>query len=439
MHARDVVSKMDREYLTDYDQREREEFERLVRKKAREGKFRLGMDKYPPDERFVNLKTPVSLVGPLGTELPNLFAQIPFSGSTILFLPIMPKRKFERTHFKVTEIPKVIDFIKDTGRLQVALLSSAVDYEGIDYLEPFFDNLKPPTHYSTPLFIFGNQIEIKRLSSTFLTLARVRFTDYVRGIFLPESDSHGFSITFQKCMGTYVILGLANYPVVDDIENLLIDDPESAYDVLQACKLFITEPLIDLRGDMINFSLSVAKLSGILPSFYRPKPIRFPFEIGRFLVKKLTYAAQDVRACYELMDHYDSYDLRKVQESLNKAIVSNCPDIVNTRAEELSEILQNAWDDQTIPKRIKNLKIGMPISIAAIGAVAGGLLGGIQGMGAGGFLSELGYKVVEKSIDKFVALKGENLSEKLAKLRTRSFQANIYDFKKKYKSQIRTG
>jgi len=30
----------------------------------------------------------------------------------------------------------------------------------------------------------------------------------------------------------------------------------------------------------------------------------------------------------------------------------------------------------------------------------------------------------------------EMLSEKLAKLRTKSYQANVYDFKKKYKSKI---
>jgi len=51
---------------------------------------------------------------------------------------------------------------------------------------------------------------------------------------------------------------------------------------------------------------------------------------------------------------------------------------------------------------------------------------------AGGFLAGLGYSVA----DRFIDLKTEGLSERLAKLKTRSYQANIYDFKQKYKHVI---
>ena len=165
----------------------------------------------------------------------------------------------------------------------------------------------------------------------------------------------------------------------------------------------------------------------ILPSVFRPSKTRFPCEIGKFLVRKLTYAAQDVRACYYLMDNYDAYDLKKVQESLNEGIVTNHPDVVNRNAKELSEILDNVWNDKTIPRRVKGLQIGIPLSMAAIGSVAAGPIGA-----AGGFLAGLGYSVA----DKFIDLETEGLSERIAKLKTKSYQANIYDFKQKYKAKI---
>lgn len=76
---------------------------------------------------------------------------------------------------------------------------------------------------------------------------------------------------------------------------------------------------------------------------------------------------------------------------------------------------------------MKGLHAGMPLSMAAIGSVVAGPIGAV-----GGFLAGLGYSVT----DKFVDLGTEGLSERLAKLKTKSYQANIYDFKEKYKRNI---
>jgi hypothetical protein len=70
----------------------------------------------------------------------------------------------------------------------------------------------------------------------------------------------------------------------------------------------------------------------------------------------------------------------------------------------------------------------------------GGIVAGLPGLFAGGFLSELGFKVVEKATEKYAeklfSTKGEGLTERLAKLRTKSYQVSVYDFKKKYKDRI---
>jgi hypothetical protein len=62
--------------------------------------------------------------------------------------------------------------------------------------------------------------------------------------------------------------------------------------------------------------------------------------------------------------------------------------------------------------------------MAAIGSIASVPIGTI-----GGLLAGLGYNVSDKIID----LGTDTLSEKMAKLSAKSYQANIYDFKKKYK------
>jgi hypothetical protein len=133
------------------------------------------------------------------------------------------------------------------------------------------------------------------------------------------------------------------------------------------------------------------------------------------------------------MDDYDSYDLQKVLKSLNEGILLNRPDLVEKGSEEFSAILRKIWNDKTIPKRIDCLKIGLPVSMAAIGYAAAGL----QGAGAG-FLAELGLKVGEKAFEELFGVKGETLLEKVAKFRTKSYQATVYDFKKKYPRRIKS-
>lgn len=50
----------------------------------------------------------------------------------------------------------------------------------------------------------------------------------------------------------------------------------------------------------------------------------------------------------------------------------------------------------------------------------------------GGLLAGLGFGVADKSID----FGTEGLSERLAKIKVRSYQANIYDFEQKYKHML---
>ena len=407
---------MDREYLEDYEQREEAEIEKFL-KRVDEGKFSFERDRYPPNERFVKLKKPAALAAPPAR---SIWAQIPFCGSLFLVLAPVAQQAFEEFYFGVSEIPKVIDFIKETGKLQVCLAKMPKEYEKLDYLKPFLRELSPPVNYGlSPLFCYAEG-EIQKAENTFDTLAKVRYFDAQRW------QISEFSLFREMDLKTYMTLKLGHYSIVDDIENLMIDDPLQAFILLGVCQKFIVNPLVNVRYDINNFRLDEITQAKSLPANYQPEQALFPCEIGKFLLKKLTYAPLGFDACKELIYHYSTYDLQKVQEAMNEGIVTNHPDIVDKNAEELSEILDNIWNDKTLPRRVKGLQAGIPISMAAIGSVAAGPIGAM-----GGFLAGLGYSVA----DRFIDLGTERLSEKLAKLKTKSYQANIYDFKKKYEGR----
>ena len=417
---------MDREYLEDYEQKERNEYERLVVRRIKKEEFDFERDRYPPNERFVNLQKPVAVTS-LGTaNVRNLWAQIPLCGSLILPIVPAPEPAFEQIYFKVSEIPKIVDFIKETGKLQIVLGARACDYEGLDHLDPFFKELKPPAYEGLPRFIFGSEKEMKKVVNSFYGLANVKYLDFLRKIY-QEHGSRIYFIVLDTHLTVYTFLKLGHYTIVKEFEDLMIDNPEKAFSQFVILRTFIFEPALELRTNLRNYTLEEVKAAQVLPLTYRLQETRFPCEIGKFLLKKLTYAPQGLRACNELIDHYDAYDLQKVQESLNEAVVSNNPDTVNKSAEELSEILDNVWNDPEIPKLVKNLRRGVPISIAAIGTALSAFTGGLEG-----FLAGLGFSVGTKFLD--AEIKG--LSERIAKWLTRSYQANVYDFKKKYKHGI---
>lgn len=104
-----------------------------------------------------------------------------------------------------------------------------------------------------------------------------------------------------------------------------------------------------MRSDLRNFTSEEDKLTQI-PLVYQPSSKQFPCEIGKFLIRKLTYAPYGLDACKELMYPYDAHDLQKIQRSLNEGVITNNPDILNKNVSALSEILDNIWNDKTISR-----------------------------------------------------------------------------------------
>jgi predicted phage tail protein len=70
--------------------------------------------------------------------------------------------------------------------------------------------------------------------------------------------------------------------------------------------------------------------------------------------------------------------------------------------------------------------------LAASGFIAGGP---IAAAGAG-LLADLGVSLIDKTVATLFDGQTTGLSERVAKLRTKSYQTSVYDFKKKYKGKI---
>jgi hypothetical protein len=414
---------LDRECLENYEKKERLEYERLLRN-IEAGKFVLGKDKYPPKERFHELQDPVTIPSFECATRGNLWAQIPFSGSLVLPIPPISSAEFEKFFFPISMITDVVNFIKETGRLQIILSATPLKYEGLDYLDPFLEELNPPCKFLVPLKILVDKRDLESARNIFDTVAAVRFLSYIREI---ASHTGEYEITYSnmlsKMESTFIILKTGHYAIAEDIENAMIDNPLAADLLLQLCYYFIASPFCDPSPSDVNFSFSELQLAQILPKAFQPNQLRFPCEIGKFLLRKLTYAPLGLDACKELIYHYDAYDLRKVQASFNEGIARNNPNILNKSSKALSEILDNIWNDKAIARKVKGLRAGILISMAAIGSVAAGPIGAL-----GGFLAGIGYNVA----DRFIDLGTEGLSEKVAKLKTKSYQVNIYYFRSKY-------
>lgn len=169
---------MDKKYLEDYLAREDDEYQNFVLKKIEDGTFDFEKDRYPPDNRFINLQRPVTDSTAMGCFAEDRWDQIPFSGSTIMNIDAIPPKIFEKYYFKISEIPKIIDFIKETGKIQITFQEKPTLYEGLDYLDPFFKELEPPYLRSINFTSFGTEAEIKHCLDSFNTLARYKFLKY---------------------------------------------------------------------------------------------------------------------------------------------------------------------------------------------------------------------------------------------------------------------
>lgn len=417
---------MDIEFLLDYEEREKEETEKFGRKFI-EGKI-LKEDRYPSIDRL-KLKQPYAK----SIDGECIWTQIPLYGTTIINLKPAKKEIFEKLHgFDIEDIPRLMDFSRETGKVQFALAESPLNYAKMDYLEPVFKELKPPRLIYIPLDWIGESAEIEKYYGEMSNLLNNQqtfefITKYIDEKYLESSTSSEnvkkgiiFDLMRLKYVGYEALVkDFTNRLTSMDITKLVMLH-ETIHDIF----LYSLDPLKGIkslkRKDIHDLNLQFP----FTQNFYGE--LELPCEIGKFLNDKLKLiAAKDVEGAIALSDEYNLYDLRKISIALNKAVLEENTDAIDRNSLEISLIFENVWDDaDKLKKKICNIRYGISLGVGILGSVASLPLSGY-----GGFLAGLGFMVGDKLLEKKAY---ESISEKISKYGMQSHVVHVYDFKKKY-------
>ncbi|WXG44284.1 MAG: hypothetical protein WED04_09670 [Promethearchaeati archaeon SRVP18_Atabeyarchaeia-1] len=154
------------DFLLDYDNREKEELDRFL-VKAKKGMI----ERYPPLARFINAREHLAGIN-IGL---SMWGVIPFYGSTVIQLePTNDRRSFDNlyreTGFTSKDLDRLIDFVKQTGRLQFVLTQRPTRYQSLEFLRPLFEELKPPIA-PTSFAVLLKPKRVKQYFTEFDTLA----------------------------------------------------------------------------------------------------------------------------------------------------------------------------------------------------------------------------------------------------------------------------
>jgi hypothetical protein len=365
-----------------------------------------------------------------GSSLP-IWNFIPLSRTLVVSIaPASSQAVFEKYHgFKIDEIPDIVEYVRNTGKLQFVLRSPPLNYEHMDFLEPIFVHLKPPLKLSFQPEIYFDPKEVKKYRVKFYELAKTIYIPHLKKWSLNEVGStYAINEMLESNSVHYAYLrGLGYDQLVDEIQAALISNVNRYHMLLILSDLLIRpldDPLQMIHLLDAEFGEKQSRFLGInnlSPSTH--VRLKFPGEIGRFLFKRLIHATPTLESCKQLTYLYGEEDLYKVGHALNQAIKANKSEIIKEKSEEISTILENIWKDENVTKRIMGTRIGIHILFAALGAVSHELVG----FGAG-LLTSLGFDIA----DELFKFKDNTISERMGKAFSSSYEAIIYDFKKKY-------
>jgi hypothetical protein len=433
---------LDKKFLEEYDQKEAEEIKRWNRQLS--GKdYDPDSTYWPPSSRFQKLSEPVFFAFQAQAQLDaaapgEIWSQIPFAGSLIIKLaPLKEPRLFKLFNgFEIGDIPRLVDFARDTGKVQFMLSCHAKNFEGLDFLYPIFTEFRPPLYgHILPHSLFSDRKKAEGFKKEFDQVARSRVLSlykeslsYIdRGEKLNEDMRKDMAAQgFDNRWEDYLLLrALEKDAIADEVLCLFTDDPDMAFRILYAYHLALFQPLLEGRPQNMPlgfYEFYGKTLEGIDRSVFVSN-CEYPMEIGAFLMKKLAPYAPSFKAMEYMVDTHKQEELYKVMNALCKAVKSRSPDPLIEKAEEIGEILESIWkDSRKIRREIKEIDCGFSLAFGVIGPIAGLLSAGYPGLLAG-----LGFSVAKTGLDWYGST-GKRLIKKLRP----DYLANIYDFRVKY-------
>jgi hypothetical protein len=428
---------MKKEYLDDYQAREREEFAHFTRK-VLSNELDLD-DRYPSLQRLKIVHQPIVLTT-CRTYLfdkEKVWSQIPFAGTLLI-----PLSAYDKDHmlngcgFDVNDIPDLIKLAKETGRVRFGLADPPVYFENMDYFEPIFRELEPPELLYMPHEALSiDPKTYDNFCEEFEALASVNFynswNEYFENNAIPRNE---YRSIMQHRKDTFVYMKILGVEEVDHISNLLIDEPVHA-DYLLAAYECLIEPIFDPLKASKNFCLSEIQHYDLnsLAQKMPPPPQQsqglhsFPIEIGRYIMKKITLHPSTYYGCIDVIQHYKQNELYKAFEALDKAIKTKKQDRVITHISELNEIMDNVWKDTGKVKiEREGIKDGISVTIGGVGGFASSLVGAEPTMT--GLLAAFGFNAMDRALSRFEM----SIGDKLVRLLNKQYLVNIYDFKERH-------
>ncbi len=410
------------EFLQDYEAREAEKTNTFM-KRLDEGKVAQN-ENYPPKERFIKLKEPIA------EPFVNIWGVVPFYGSTIAkLIPKDSKKAFDETHeilgFNSRKIDEMMDFQKETGRIQFALTMPPTYYKNLEFLEPLFHELEPPTLAYDHIPFVGNELD-KKYNIEFKTLAEFGFNRYIEYATKEYGNSNPTYITtkLDNYASNYSVLKASGYEeLADEIGTLMLIDYPKAHQYLILFGILISNPQKSLLKPICNFDKSFIDSANEFGNSYGIGINNdVPYEIGKFLLNKTTLYPETMSGCNKVIQEYDDQELYKVLGALNDGVRRTNIDVIEDKKIDMSEILDNVWNDaERLRMEAAGIRFGVSLNLGLIGEIAAGFSGL-------GILAGLGFTAV----DNLWGMQNDSVSEKIAKFVSPNYLVSIYDFKKKH-------
>lgn len=427
---------MKKEYLMDYFDREVERYNLFLRQRSLRVDELNKTDHIWLGEYSDTLPRPITIADPDTYHLDKqkIWSQIPFAPTLVVPLINVNKEKMlESNGFALEDIPNLMQMSKE-GKIVFALVEAPPFYEGLDHLEPIFQELKPPILRRFDHSDFMEQSAVDALFNEFDTVSKISHHPWLvkRSHQKGESEWH-FVYQYLGRFNAYAhmkILGLTELSEL--ILNMLVDNPILA----DALLLFYGNAISPLfRSFRANENVSLKKYKWGFGAKVNqdkiPSPLtngrqgaQFPIDIGQFLIRKQGLNPTDYNGCRLVMDTYKDNALYKVLESIDKGVRERSKHGVLSSTEELGIIMDNIWNDaKRITSSSRVIKGGFEI---ALGIVAFGLTSGVLGPAAAGLLSTLGIPVATK------LMKAKDVGEIVAKKINKDYVVNIHNFTKAY-------
>lgn len=415
------------EYLEDYTEKEMEEINKFYNNLSC-GKVSLD-ERYPPLSRFIKInKNDVFLATVAASYNKNaIWCTIPFFDST--FIPLIPRANKQRWDelynsmygFTSNKLDEIIDFIKDTGRMQFVLKSKPILYKNLEFLEHIFYELKPPLVPSIPFELFIEENKLNEytiefdIASKFLKKILYRLYYIYGGV----SDIEYITQRINDYEFDYIALKILGYnKIADEIFVLMLSDPLQALDLFSILGSIIAVPSFDPLKLTYCYDLDFLQKYPTISSTEKSYHIN---EIGKFILKKLVHYPESLDGCINIIQYYDDYDLRKILKSLNEGIKKRNINVIESKKEELNEIMDDIWkESKKINFISKSIRYGIMACFGLIGSLAS-QIGSIEGILAG-----LGFSLVGDII-------GMKLSDKISRFLHPNYLITIYDFRQKYR------